>query len=129
MATGVVLIKAPPQSGKTSLLQLVALQKDWLQGLACNKDIDIDICFVSMLSCKTLDQALALKRPGCTWRDLLAESPAPSTAGGKMAWFDERRYLMSMKYIRLFSCRWRPVLMPEGDNPPDRRKPETVQIK
>ena len=84
MESRAVLIKAPPQSGKTSLLQLVALQKDWLQGLACYKDVDIDLWFVSMLACTTLDQALAWKRPGCIWQDLLSESPVTSTARGEM---------------------------------------------
>ena len=82
MKSGAVLIKAPPQSGKTSLLQLVVEQRDWLQGLDEFKNFEIDICFVSMLACETLDEALALKRPGITWQDLLSESLMSSMAGG-----------------------------------------------
>ena len=88
MHSFVMMIKAPPMSGKTALMQLAVTQREWLQSQFPEKDIEIG--YVNMLKVPPgadLDQALK-----CTFPDpedmfhgweRVCQTPPPM-AGGKL---------------------------------------------
>jgi hypothetical protein len=80
MDFGIVLIKAPPQAGKTSTLQLAAMQMGWLQEEY--PSFRMEVYVVTMLGHATLDDAVRKQHPMFQggWHDIMA-SPPTSCAG------------------------------------------------
>lgn len=79
---GFVAMKAPPQSGKTSTLQLAAQQIPWLADWATQQAgsrQQVDLYYVSMLGVDTLDEAVARAYPSqfSCWQDLFNSCSSP----------------------------------------------------
>lgn len=100
----VVLIKAPPQTGKTSILQLAMMQLNWLQEQF--PDYDIQMRFVSLLKGANLDEALRKSFPNPQdpfhgW-DRVCQTP-PSSGSGE--WFGcHAKDGLLFDHIGLLSC-------------------------
>lgn len=84
---GVVLIRAPPATGKTSVIQLMEEELDWASNHA---GTDIQLYYVSMLGQSTLNAALREKYPDVFphgWRSFadMCKTPDTSAAGMRVA--------------------------------------------
>lgn len=88
---GFMAIKAAPESGKTSALQLVGQQMQWLaEHLDQSGKVEglevINVYYISMLGCDTLDDAVqhVFAPDFNTWRELLDSCSTPRSEAGEI---------------------------------------------